>query len=107
MVFIGDKPWKNVQGVSWGTKLDDDETIEDLDDGDPDKARLMDAMSPHHRDGEVMICASKSGVFRVGRADVGHNDDAIFTQGPKRNGGVRAATIGSRLDSMLLRPDEK
>ena len=113
VIFLSDKPPRSVGPVDWGALLAEDQRIEDLDESDPNRTALMAAMSPHHRDGEVMMVASKAGVQKAGRGDVGHNNDAIFMGAGPGSPGTPATSItdrqGSlllgRQDSLLLRPD--
>jgi len=112
VIFLGDNPSENAAGKSWGTELEEGETIEELEEGSSQRRELMGLMSPNHRDGVVAMVASKSGVMKAGRADVGYINDDIYTtggaQGPKRNGGSTAGnTIVDRQDSYLIRSDDQ
>ena len=111
VMFLGDQPSKQAKGTNWGNILEEDETIETLEEGDPNRGQLMRLMSQNHRDGEVAMVASKAGVQKAGRADVGHNNDDVYTASGsnsmvKRNNGTPSRYIQYRQDSNLLRPDD-
>jgi len=111
VIFLGDQPSKHASGTQWSSNLKEGQTIEELDEGSTQRRYLMRLMSPNHRDGVVAMVASKGGVMKAGRADVGYINDDIYTtgghQGPKRNGGhTYGATIEDRQDSYLIRPDD-
>jgi len=105
VVFLGDKPPMKVASVDWGSWLSKGQMIDDLLEDDPNRLRLMAGMSSHHRDGVVMMVASKAWVFKAGRGDVGFEDDAVFMGGGPAKTGTPAKTITDRRDSLLLRPD--